>query len=55
MRYVYPALDESNPTVQYQQTKNNDDPRIFHGISIRIWDARSAVQVYMRLGRSRTS
>lgn len=32
-RYVYPALPESKPTVQYQHKKNMDEPMMFKGIS----------------------
>ena len=55
MKYVKPARSLGKPTVQYQQRKYSEDPRMFHGISIRICDVTSAVQLYIRLWRSRTS
>lgn len=45
----------SRPTVQYQQTKKRELPRIFQGSSIKSCEVTKAVQLYIRLGRSLVS
>lgn len=55
MRNVNPARSVGKPTVQYQHGKYSEDPRIFHGISIKICDVVKAVQLYILLCLSRIS
>ena len=50
-----PARLLSKPTVQNQVKKIMADVTMLSGISTMIWAVTRAVQLYMRLGRSRIS